>query len=109
MTLPKGVADKARYHNDLLKTPFVMFQSDKDDFKKMSIESESLDHSNYLLSEKLGGQDQSNFRSSQDVLSGIQEKSILSEVFFHPKNIDIIQKQIIMEICRRSNVIFVIL
>ena len=75
MSLPKNAALKAGKGKDLMKTPFIMFQADKDDFEKIST----------------------------SVLSGVQEKSKLSEIFFHPMNIDLLQKQIIMEIFRRSN------
>ncbi len=40
---------------------------------------------------------------SYDSLKGIQQETILSKVFFHPKNVDIIQKQIIMETFKRTN------
>ena len=40
---------------------------------------------------------------SYDSLKGIQQETILSKVFFHPKNVDLIQKQIIMETFKRTN------
>lgn len=75
MSLPKGAIKKQLNSQDIMKTPFVMFQAHKDDYYNMS----------------------------QDCLKGIQEESILTKVFFHPKNIDLIQKQIITEIFRRTN------
>ena len=75
MSLPKGAATKSMSHENVLKTPFVMFQAHKDDYEKMS----------------------------QNILSGVQQESLLSKVFFHPKNVDLLQKQIIMEIFKRSD------
>ncbi len=62
-------------HIDIMKTPFLLFQSHHDDYYNMSQES----------------------------LRGIQQESILSKVFFHPKNVDLIQKQIIIEVFRKTN------
>ena len=59
----------------LSKTPFLMLQSHPDDFKKLS----------------------------QNMLSGVQTESILSKVYFHQKNIDLIQKQIITRVFRDTN------
>lgn len=74
MSLPSGTI-KAMKQFDIMKTPFVMFQSHKDDYYNMSQES----------------------------VRGVQEETILSRVFFHPKNVDLIQKQIIVEVFRKSN------
>lgn len=75
MSLPKGAIKKSLNSHEIMKTPFLMFQSHADDYYNMSQES----------------------------LRGVQEESILSRVFFHPKNVDLVQKQIIIEIFRRSN------
>lgn len=75
MTLPAGTIKDAMKQFDIMKTPFVLFQSHKDDYYNMSQES----------------------------LRGIQEETILSRLFFHPKNVDLIQKQIILTIFRKSN------
>jgi hypothetical protein len=75
MSLPKGAIKKTMNNNEIMKTPFIMFQSHSDDYYNMS----------------------------QDSLRGIQQESILSKLFFHPKNVDIIQKQIIVNIFRRSD------
>lgn len=73
MSLPKGALMEVK--GDITKTPFVMFQAHKDDYYSMG----------------------------QQSLRGIQQESILSKLFFHPKNVDLVQKQIIMEIFWRSN------
>lgn len=39
---------------------------------------------------------------SQDALKGIQQESTLSKAFFHPKNVDLIQKLIIATVFKRS-------
>ena len=75
MSLPKGAVNKAMSQSNIMKTPFIMFQAHHDDYYNMSQES----------------------------LRGVQEESILSKVFFHPENIELIQKLIIMEVFRRTN------
>ena len=40
---------------------------------------------------------------SKESLNGVYTESILSKIFFHPKNVDLIQKQIIMEVFRKTN------
>jgi len=75
MSLPKGAINKPMNQFDIMKTPFLLFQSHRDDYYNMS----------------------------QDSLRGIQEESILSKVFFHPKNVDLIQKQLILEVFKRSD------
>ena len=75
MSLPKGAIAKSTNSFDITKTPFIMFQSHHDDYHNMSQES----------------------------LKGIQQESILSKVFFHPKNINLIQKQIIAGVFRETN------
>ena len=77
MSLPKGAVNKALSKN-ILKTPFIMFQSHKDDYENMS----------------------------HDL--GDVHDSVLSKLFFNPNNIDIIQKKIITEIFRRSNAEYLI-
>ena len=75
MSLTKDLFKKQMNHNEIMKTPFIMFQSSKDDYYNMSKES----------------------------LNGVYTESILSKIFFHPKNVDLIQKQIIMEVFRKTN------
>ncbi|XWV25041.1 hypothetical protein QJ856_gp0737 [Tupanvirus deep ocean] len=75
MSLPKGAVKKSMNNHEIMKTPFIMFQAHKDDYYNMS----------------------------QDSLRGVQEESILSKVFFHPKNVDLIQKQIIIDVFRKTN------
>lgn len=75
MSLPKGLIKKDVNHIDMIKTPFIMFQSHHDDYYNMSQES----------------------------LRGIQQESFLSKTFFHPKNVETIQKKIIVEVFYRSN------
>jgi hypothetical protein len=75
MSLPKGSIKKPLNSHEIMKTPFIMFQAHKDDYYNMSQES----------------------------LRGVQEESILSKVFFDPKNVNLIQKQIIVEVFRQTN------
>ena len=75
MSLPKGAINRPMNQFDIMKTPFVMFQSHRDDYYNMSQES----------------------------LRGVQTETILSKVFFHPKNVDLIQKQIIRDVFNRTN------
>lgn len=93
MSLPKGaiysaynpsdLSSKKGYHNrpkpmtseEIMKSPFLLFQSHRDDYYNMS----------------------------QDSLKGIWNESILSKVFFHPRNVDILQKQIIISVFRRTD------
>ena len=75
MSLPKGVADNAWNRTNLMKAPFIVFQSHPDDYQKMSCQS----------------------------LKNVHEESVLTKVFFHPKNIDLVQKLIITEVFRRTN------
>lgn len=78
MSLPRGAyADQRRQmsREDIMKSPFVLFQSHFDDFYTMSQES----------------------------VKGIQVETILSKVFFHPKNVDLIQKEIILAVYEQSD------
>jgi len=77
MSLPKGnlKSFKPMDQFDIMKTPFVMFQAHHDDYYNMSQES----------------------------LRGLQVETILSKVFFSPENVDLIQKQLITEVFRRTN------
>lgn len=59
---------------DLTKTPFIMFQSHVDDYRQLS----------------------------QSVQGG-KGQSMLSKVFYHKKNIDLIQKQIINKVLKETN------
>ncbi|AYV85018.1 MAG: hypothetical protein Satyrvirus2_29 [Satyrvirus sp.] len=78
MSLPKGTIDKS-INLDVTKTPFVIFQAHKDDYDKISKTSK----------------DPSQKSNNHDY--------ILAKIFFHPKNVDLIQKKIIVEIFRRTN------
>ena len=60
MSLPKGTIRKIVNDHEIMKTPFIMFQAHKDDYYNMSQES----------------------------LRGVQVETILSKVFFHPKNVE---------------------
>jgi hypothetical protein len=82
MSLPKGSIDflKKMNSNEIMKTPFIMFQSNAEDYYDMS----------------------------KDSLRGIQQESILSKIFFHPKNVDLIQKRIIAQVFRITNGKFLI-
>ena len=75
MSLPKGVIDKARMKTNIINAPFLMFQAHPDDYQKISCES----------------------------LKNIDHEPVLSKIFFHPKNVDLIQKLIITEVFRRTN------
>jgi hypothetical protein len=74
MSLPKGTIDGGKSF-DVMKTPFLLFESNYSDYYNMSQES----------------------------LRGIQIETVLSKVFFHPKNVEIVQKMIISEVFYRSN------
>lgn len=75
MSLPKGAINRSLSEADVTKTPFLMFQAHCDDYYSMA----------------------------ENSLRGVQQESILSKVFFHKANIDLIQKQLITEIFRRTN------
>jgi len=76
MSLPKNTINKKVIDQvDIRKTPFLMFQSHKDDYYNMSQES----------------------------VRGIQEETILSKVFFSPENVDLIQRRLIREVFKRTN------
>ena len=74
MSLPKGAINRQMNSQEIMNTPFLLFQSHKDDYYNMSQES----------------------------VRGIQQETVLSKVFFHPKNVDLVQKQLIMEVLRRT-------
>ena len=74
MSLPKGAITQSSNNQEIMKTPFLLFQSHKDDYYNMSQES----------------------------LRGVQQETVISKVFFHPKNVDLVQKQLIMEVFRRT-------
>lgn len=80
MSLPKGKAKATVSTNDIMKTPFLMFQSHYDDYYDMS----------------------------KDSLRGLQEQTILSKVFFSPENVEILQKRIIASVFYRTNGQFLI-
>lgn len=75
MSLPPGTLQKAMKQFDIMKAPFLLYQSHQDDYYNMSQES----------------------------VRGVQEETILSKVFFHPRNVDLVQKQIILEVFRKTN------
>lgn len=75
MSLPKGEMDKARSRANLMNTPFLMLQAHPDDFKKISVESQK----------------------------NVHNETVLSKLFFHPKNVRNIQKLITKEVFKRSN------
>lgn len=59
---------------DVTKTPFLMFQCHPSDFDRIS----------------------------RELLTGVQEVSELSQLFFHPKNIERIQKMIIKTVLKKT-------
>jgi hypothetical protein len=75
MSLPKGAINKPMSQFDIMKTPFLLFQSHRDDYYNMS----------------------------QNSLTGIQVETSISRAFFSPKNVDMLQRQIIAEVFRRTN------
>lgn len=75
MSLPKGAINKPMNQFDIMKTPFLLFQSHHDDYYNMS----------------------------QDSLKGIQVETVLSKLYFSPENVDIIQKQIILKVFRETD------
>lgn len=77
MTLPKGAVPKMD-QNVIQKTPFVLFQAHADDYYQIS-------KKNNLPSKKMN-----------------PENNLLARAFFHPKNIDLIQKKIIGEIFQQT-------
>lgn len=78
-TLPR-VDLKNMNTTEIMKTPFALFQSHFDDYHDMANVS----------------------------LKGVQQQSILSRLFFHPKNIEIVQKMIIMDVFRETNASYLI-
>jgi hypothetical protein len=72
MTLPKGAINS---QFNIMKTPFLMFQSHRDDYVNMS----------------------------HDSLKGVQSESILSQLFFSPQNVNILQRRIIREVFERTD------
>lgn len=75
MSLPKGALNKPMSQFDIMKTPFIMFQAHKDDYYNMS----------------------------QNSLSGIQVETNFSKIFFSPENVNLLQRQIIIEVFKRTN------
>src|SRR5277367_3479127 len=71
LTSQKGHHNRQKPMNqfDIMKTPFLLFQSHRDDYYNMS----------------------------QDSVKGLWDETILSRAFFHPKNVDNVQRQIIAE------------
>lgn len=74
MSLPKGAINKPMSQFEIMKTPFLMFQSHRDDYYNMS----------------------------ENSLSGIQVETTISRAFFSPKNVDRLQRQIIAEVFKRT-------
>lgn len=78
MSLPEGHINSHRKPEtqfDIMKTPFLLFQSHKNDYYNMS----------------------------QISLTGIQVETAISKAFFSPQNVDMIQRKIIAEVFRRTN------
>lgn len=75
MSLPKGALNKPMSQFDIMKTPFIMFQSHRDDYYNMS----------------------------QNSLTGVQVETNFSKIFFSPENVNLLQRQIIMEVFKRTN------
>nr|WBF70782.1 hypothetical protein [Megavirus caiporensis] len=73
MSLPRGALNKKNI--DVIKTPFLMFQCDQQDYQKM------------ISNTNLGNQ--------------VENK--ISKLFFSPKNINLVQKQIIFNVFRETN------
>ncbi|AZL89371.1 hypothetical protein QKC54_gp0457 [Megavirus baoshan] len=73
MSLPKGALNKKNI--DVVKTPFLMFQCNPQDYQKMT--------------------------SNTNLENQIENK--ISKLFFSPKNIDLIQKQIIYNVFQETN------
>ncbi|AKI80141.1 hypothetical protein QJ850_gp558 [Acanthamoeba polyphaga mimivirus] len=80
MSLPEGAIKKNINSYELIKTPFVIFQADKNDFDKMS----------------------------QKAVSNIGTESVISKVFYSPENIKLIQKQIIKRVFKLTKGSYVI-
>lgn len=79
MSLPKGAINKPT-SKEITNAPFLLFQCHKDDYHNLS----------------------------RDNLRGVQQESLLSKVFFHPKNIKLLQRQIIKTVFTRTNGEFLI-
>lgn len=69
-----SVNDKDKL-TEIRKTPFVLFQTHFNNYSQMGNES----------------------------LQGVQQQTILSRLFFHPKNLEILQKMLIMDVFRKTN------
>lgn len=65
---------KPQTNYEIMKTPFLMFQSHYTDYYNMS----------------------------KDCVKGIQEESILSKIFFSPENVDLLQRQIIWTVYQKT-------
>lgn len=65
---------KPQTNYEIMKTPFLMFQSHYTDYYNMS----------------------------KDCVKGVQEESILSKIFFSPKNVDLLQRQIIWTVYQKT-------
>lgn len=88
MSLPKGAIKGALTSDIIIKSPFAVFQMHPDDFRKITANPSHRDI-------PLG------FNNTP--LKGMQQSTLLSKVFFHPKNIDLIQKQIIMRVFHETD------
>ncbi|AGC01946.1 hypothetical protein H012_gp514 [Acanthamoeba polyphaga moumouvirus] len=75
MSLPKGTINRHIKNLDVTKTPFIMFQCHKQDYDEIS----------------------------RDPNIGNNAKTKLSEIFFSPENINLLQKQIIYNVFQVSN------
>lgn len=74
MSLPKGANNRCMTEADVMKMPFMIFQAHPDDYYSMA----------------------------NNNLEDAEKESILSKKFFHPDNIDLIQRKLIYEIFNRS-------
>jgi hypothetical protein len=72
--LPAGITYDSIQVLDINKTPFLVFQTHRDDYYNMS----------------------------QDSVKGVVEESVLSKLFFSPKNVERIQKMLIKEVFKRT-------
>lgn len=75
MSIPKGLITRQLDSQDVIKTPFILFQSHKDDFENISRKS----------------------------LANTDKQPILARVYFSPENVEIIQRQIIAQVLKKTN------
>jgi len=95
MTLPAGLLTDISYNTDINKTPFVFFQSDPDDYHKYQKTLDIEGNTNFKTDNSVA--------MSSGSVRGLQSESLLTTVFFHPKNIDHVQKKIIKHVYIATN------